>query len=105
MVLDPVVRRWSSYGRNACGKHDSVVVSHPTYDQIAPDAAERQTGYRELVAQGIGNEELDSLRLYIQRQRALGSSRFQEQIERQLARRTGIEQPGRPRKPAPENVL
>ena len=105
MVLDPGSYRWSSYRYNACGMHDPLVVPHPVYDQIAREVDDRYTRYRELVAEGIAKEELDALRLYVQRQRALGSARFQEQIERQLERRAGLGLPGRPRKRALENVL
>lgn len=93
MVFDPGGYRWSSYRRNALGDHDPLLVSHPVYE--ARESGERQLGYRELVAQGIDDEELDALRLYVQRQRALGSPRFQGQIERQLERRAGLGRPGR----------
>lgn len=98
MVLDPGDYRWSSYRRNALGDHDPLLASHPVYEQIAHESGERQLGYRELVAQGIDDEGLDALRLYVQRQRALGSPRFQGQIERQLERRAGLGRPGRPGK-------
>lgn len=98
MVLDPGTYRWSSYLCNGCGVHDPLVTSHPVYDQIAREVDERHARYRELVAEGITKEELDALRLYVQRQRALGSAPFQEQIERQLERRAGLGQSGRPKK-------
>jgi putative transposase len=50
------------------------------------------------VAQGINDDELAMIRTYAQRQRALGSNRFQQAIELQLGRRAGIGAPGRPRK-------
>ena len=36
--------------------------------------------------QAVAPEELDAIRLYLQRQHALGSSRFRAAIEAQLAR-------------------
>lgn len=98
MVLDPGDYGWSSYRSNAMGCSDPLVVPHPVYEQIAGEAEERRLRYRDLVVQGISDDELDALRLYAQRQRALGSTRFQEQIARQLQRRAGLGQPGRPRK-------
>ena len=105
MVPGPGDYRWSSYGGNALGSFDPLVVPHAVYEQVAYEAGERQSRYRELVAQGISDEELESLRLYVQRQRALGSPRFQDQIEHQLQRRAGLGQPGRPRSKPPKNVL
>jgi putative transposase len=105
MVLDPGDYRWSSYARNALGELDPLLTSHAVYDQISRTAEVRHLCYRAMVAQGIGDDELDALRLYVQRQRALGSGRFQEQIERQQERRAGLGRPGRPRKRRSENVL
>lgn len=96
MVVQPGDYPWSSHGSNALGQTDLLLSPHPVYLQIAADAAEHRAHYRTLVAQGIAADEL-AIRLYIQRQRALGSSRFQQQVEQQLERRAGIGKPGRPR--------
>lgn len=90
--------RWSSHGANGFGRHDPLVSPHAGYLQIASDEAGRYRAYRELVEQSVNAEELERIRLYAQRQRALGSSRFQAMIERQLGRRAGLGEPGRPRK-------
>lgn len=98
---------WSSYQCNGLGCVDPLVSPHQVYLQTATDPAGRQLHYRALVAQATRCEELEAIRTYIQRQRALGSSRFQEHIERQLQRRAGLGVPGRPRKirVAAEKVL
>lgn len=89
---------WSSYRCNGQGPIDSLVSPHQVYLQTAADPTDRLLYYREFVAQVAPSEELEMIRVYIQRQRALGSSRFQDQIERQLGRRSGLGVPGRPRK-------
>jgi putative transposase len=89
---------WSSYPCNGQGRIDPLVSPHHVYLRTAADPAGRQLYHREFVAQAIPCEELETIRVYIQRQRALGSTRFQEQIERQLGRRAGPGVPGRPRK-------
>jgi len=89
---------WSSYPCNGMGKVDPLVSPHSTYLQMATGPDERQLHYRKLIDDSISGDELEAIRTYIQRQRALGSSRFQEQIERQLQRRAGLGVPGRPRK-------
>lgn len=104
MVSDPGEYRWSSHVANARGRHDRLVTMHPIFRQIAVDPVERCRVYRELVMQDLDPEMLAAIRLYVQRQRALGSDRFQRAIEQQLGRRAGLGRPGRPRKPV-EKVL
>ncbi len=98
MVALPDEYRWSSYACNGRGSVDLLITPHPVYRDIHPDAESRRAHYRALVAQGIGEDELAMIRTYAQRQRALGTSRFQQAIELQLGRRVGIGAPGRPRK-------
>ena len=96
MVVSPKDYPWSSYRCNGLGLHDPLVSPHALYEQIAGDAAERCELYRELVSQSLSEEDLAAIRQYVQRQRALGSSKFQAQIEQQLQRRAGLGRPGRP---------
>jgi len=97
MVAEAGGYRWSSHGCNADGHEDPLVSPHPSYLGLGIGPEERRECYRELLAFGLGSDELAAIRLYVQRQRALGSERFQAQIEQHLARRAGIGQPGRPR--------
>lgn len=94
--------RWSSYAANGLAGPDQLLSPHPVYTKLAPDPAERCRRYRELVAAAVAADELEAIRLYVQRQRALGSDRFQAAIEQQLDRRAGLGQPGRPRKSSPK---
>jgi putative transposase len=89
--------RWSSYAANAWGRYDPLVSPHPVFMALASGSDERHRRYRELVAQGIEPSELTAIRLYVQRQRALGTGSFQAAVERQLERRAGLGKPGRPR--------
>ena len=104
MVADVAAYPWSSHGHNAHGRPDPLVRPHANYLQLAATDEARHAHYRALVAQGIDARELHAIRLYSQRQRALGPARFQQQIERQLARRAGIGAPGRPRNPPTPNL-
>ncbi len=98
MVAAPGEYRWSSHAANANGVPDPLVTPHEVYEGMAQTVEKRCALYRELVAEAAPEHEMAAIRLYVQRQRALGSSRFREQIERQLQRRAGIGHPGRPRK-------
>lgn len=97
MVDDAAGYPWSSYAANGLGTPDRLLTQHEAYRSLAPEIDSRLAAYRALVEQAIPDEELASIRLYVQRQRALGSSRFQSQVEQQLRRRAGIGTPGRPR--------
>jgi putative transposase len=98
MVASPGAYRWSSFAANGNGLHDPLVSPHAVYQQIAATTELRCARYRDLVAEAIPEDDLAAIRLYVQRQRALGTPRFQVQIEQRLHRRAGIGQPGRPRK-------
>ena len=102
MVAEPAEYPWSSYRSNAQGLDDPLLSPHPLYLQIAGEAKDRRSLYRELVSQALADEDIDAIRQYVQRQRALGSGKFQAQIEQQLQRRAGLGRPGRPIK---EKVL
>lgn len=98
MVECPEGYRWSSFAANGMGAPDPLVTPHEVYQQLATDAEQRREAYRSLVSEAVPDDEIAAIRLYAQRQRALGSDKFQLQIERQLERRAGIGRPGRPRK-------
>ena len=102
MVETPEAYRWSSFGANGRGTYDPLVTPHDAYQQLAMHTADRLATYRALVSEGMPEEDMTAIRTYVQRQRALGSAKFQAQIEQQLQRRAGIGRPGRPRK---EKVL
>jgi len=97
MVADPADWIWSSFAANATGRDDPLVCPHPAYLTLGNDALGRTHAYRTLVAEAINPSELDEIRAYLQRQQALGSPRFQAEIEARLARRVTPGRPGRPR--------
>ncbi len=97
--------RWSSFAGNGQGCDDPLLSRHAAYLQLADDDDARRARYREWVAQGVTQGDLDEIRLYVQRQRALGSDRFQRAIEQRLSQRAGLGTPGRPKKRVAENVL
>lgn len=84
MVVEPESYRWSSFAANTTAAPDALVTPHDVYLRLAEDVVLRRNRYRELVAQALSEDDLAAIRLYVQRQRALGSNRFQEQIEKQL---------------------
>lgn len=50
MVKHPGEYAWSSYAGNAIGKADILLMTHPLFNALRNNAAERQYVYRELLA-------------------------------------------------------
>jgi putative transposase len=51
-----------------------------------------------MVMAAVNPDDIDAIRLHLQRQHAYGSERFRQAIERQLGRSVGPQKIGRPRK-------
>jgi putative transposase len=96
MVASPNDYEWSSFHRNATLREDSLVHSHPTYLSLGINAEDRAAAYRRFVLDTESDSGIDEIRLYLQRQHAFGSTRFQKIIEAQLGRRAGPAKIGRP---------
>jgi putative transposase len=52
MVRVPGRYRWSSYQANAEGKASELLTSHPTYEALGLDAAQRSSAYQQLCVKG-----------------------------------------------------
>lgn len=100
MVINPADYPWSSHACNALGAANPLIRPHPSYMNLGATQVERCSAYRALVEQAITPDELDSIRLHLQRQHAYGTERFRAAIEAQLSRRAGPAKIGRPRKSA-----
>lgn len=104
VVADPGEYPWSSYRSNALGAQDALLRSHAVYDALGPDAAARRDVYRRWIAQAMAEDDLAAIRIYLQRQHALGTDRFQQHVSAILGRRAEPGRNGRPRKTG-ETVL
>ncbi len=99
MCADPADYPWSSHAANALGHNDPLVHPHPTYQNLGSTREERCTTYSAIALETLCDEDIEAIRLHLQRQHALGSDRFRAAIEAQLARPAGPLKIGRPRKP------
>ena len=106
MVANPADYRWSSYACNALAAADPLIRPHVSYLSLGSDVAERCTAHRTFVEQVITPDELDGIRLHLQRQHAYGTEYFRAAIEARLSRRAGPAKIGRPGKspPFPESA-
>ncbi|ALN60913.1 transposase [Lysobacter antibioticus] len=96
MIAEPADYPWSSYRHNALGVFDPIR-PHAEFLKLGASDAERRRAYRVLVADGLGQEDIDALRRHTQQQRAWGNDRFREQIEAFTHRAAGVRPRGRPR--------
>ncbi|MEO8010318.1 MAG: transposase [Dokdonella sp.] len=98
MVFDPGDYPWSSYRHHVLGAPDALLRTHAAYDALGSDQAARCEAYRQVVARALADEDVAAIRLYLQRQQALGTERFQQQVSAMLGRRAGPGRSGRPPK-------
>lgn len=96
MVNQPQDYRWSSYHTNALGKASSVIVPHDQYQRLAMDNNNRLEAYRALFKAHLDEEIVGQIRNATNGNFALGSERFQREIERALGRRATRGLAGRP---------
>jgi putative transposase len=98
LVRDPGAYAWSSYAHNALGHQDALIQDHQVYMALGSTVKTRCQAYQDLVAEGVGEGDLQAIRDHVNKGRVLGSASFQEEIEAMLKRRVKIQPPGRPRK-------
>ncbi|QAU23264.1 transposase [Dyella sp. M7H15-1] len=98
LVDEPSAYPWSSYGCNALGNSDPLIIPHMQYLALGNEKEERLRAYRRLFAADIDNKRLEEIRTYIQQQRALGSPAFQNWVESVLGRYAKARPAHRPRR-------
>jgi putative transposase len=98
MVASAQAYRWSSYHRNALAEPDGLIRSHPIYDALGNSLEARAAIYLQLCDEAVSTDELAAIRAHIEQERALGNTRFEEEIEAALARSVRLRSPGRPPK-------
>ena len=96
LVLDPGDYRWSSYQSHARSRGDPLLTPHPVYLALGATPQVRSTAYAELVREALSPDDLAVIRMYVQQQRALGSTPFQTAIEAQLGRCARVRPARRP---------
>lgn len=98
MVSDPADHPWSSHRHNALGQADPLITPHTAWLELGSHHATRQQAWRALTMESIDPQEIDAIRLHLQRQHLYGPDRFRRAVEAQLGRTIGPKKIGRPRK-------
>lgn len=81
---------WSSHRANALGHDDPLVHPHPNDRVLGTTREGRCAAYRAIAMETLPDDDIEAIRMHLQRQRAPGSDRFRAAIEGQA----------RPRRPA-----
>ena len=97
MVTHPGNYRWSSYAANADGASTGMLTPHSEYLALGTSDATRREAYRSLVAEELDPVITCAIRESTNGNVALGTTRFQAEIEAMLQRRARRGVPGRPR--------
>lgn len=99
MIGDPAQYPWSSCAA-LCGHHDDPLLSpHPAHASLGTSSSERGTAYQALLREGLSDEDLQAVRLYLQQQRAWGRDDFRTMVQAKTRRFAGTRPAHRPRRP------
>ena len=96
MVNRPQDYRWTSYHSNAMGKPGTLITPHDQYLRLARNEEDRRAAYKALFKAHLDEEIVTQIRSATNGNYALGSERFQKEIEAALGRRARRGQAGRP---------
>ena len=97
MVSDPAHYRWTSYRHNALGTADSRITPHALYLALGASGKTRQAAYRALFRAHLDQAAIDDIRLALNQNQPLGTSRFYARIEKITGMRREARARGRPR--------
>jgi len=96
MVSHPRHYRWSSYHANGEGKSHPLITPHDEYRRLGRSETNRLEAYRALFKAHMDLETLDEIRQATNGNFALGSRKFQSEVETALGRRATRGKAGRP---------
>jgi putative transposase len=96
MVASPEQYRWSSVRTSLAIETDPMLTAHPTYLALAANPVKRGLVYGEWLQQAISADQIRSIRLHLQQERAFGNPRFQQMVEKTLNRPASLRARGRP---------
>jgi putative transposase len=90
---------WSSYARNAFGRHDDLVTPHPAIAGLGP-AGSAERAYWAMIDTGLDESTLQEIRQSLHAERAFGDEAFLARIESLTERSPRQLSRGRPRSDA-----
>ena len=100
LVSHPGDYRWSSYRPQAGESIMDWLAGPNEYRRRAASPETRALVYREPFKQPLAADDLEAIRIHLNKDCALGSSKFQDEVEAMVGRGARIVPQGRPRKPS-----
>lgn len=97
IVAAPGSYRWSSYMRNAHGRHDRVVTPHAMYVALARHPRDAPAAYRQMFGRALEGAAISAIRAVLHQERAYGDEEFVCRVERISRRPPRSRSRGRPR--------
>lgn len=104
MLVDAGAYPWSSCAHHLGRRRDPLVNEHPMYWALGNTPFEREAAYRELLEQGLSQEEVDALTASALKGWPLGSASFLQGLAAQMDRPLAPRRRGRPRKRDDDSV-
>src|SRR5690606_17914744 len=89
MVDDPAEYEWSSCAASCGKRQDPLLTYHPDQLSLGTNGIDRFAAYRALLEEAVPEEELQSIRNYLQQQRAWGRDDFRAMVEHKTRRFAG----------------
>ena len=86
IVKHPAEYPWSSYGYNALGKKNELVVGHEVYKRLSNSIKNRCEAYRTLFEVEVPQKTIEEIREATNKSWVLGSEYFKEIIEGKINR-------------------
>jgi putative transposase len=98
MLIDAGSFAWSSCAHHLGRRRDPLVTEHPMYWALGNTPFEREVAYRDLLEQGLSDEEIQALSASARKGWPLGSAGFLQGLAAQVGRPMAPRSRGRPRK-------
>jgi len=90
--------RWSSVHSHLARACDQLLTLHPVYLALGGQPDQRAKAYGDWLRQGVGKDELATIRRHLAQERALGDERFQRMVGETLNRPAECRPRGRPKR-------
>ena len=103
MTDDPLAYTWSSCATHCGQREDALLTPHPAYTALAATTPDRTKAYHRLVHEALADDDLATIRAYLQQQRALGRDDFRAMVEAKTQRFASVRAAHRPARGASEN--
>jgi putative transposase len=104
MLMEAGSFAWSSCAHHLGRRRDPLVTEHPMYWALGNTPFEREAAYRELLEQGLSDEEVKALTASVLKGWPLGSAGFLQGLATQVDRPMAPRSRGRPRKRDDDSV-